>query len=65
MVGKRVLFSTTHSDGSIVRFSAPIVKDNGDGTVYVQMPERVRSLPFPPLGGKKYGLFRVSDLTFK
>jgi len=56
-------FSTMHSDGSTITFAARIVKDNGDGTVWVEMPERVRRLPFPPLGGKRFGLYEKSTLV--
>jgi hypothetical protein len=59
----KIQFQTTHSDGSTIRFSARIVKDNGDGTVWAEMPERVRRLPFPPLGGKRFGMFRKSDVV--
>lgn len=63
LVGRKARFSTTHSDGSIITFSARIAKDNGDGTAWVEMPTRVRQLPFPPLGGKRFGRYLISKLV--
>lgn len=55
---KTVRLSTTNSDGSIVRYSASIVKrEENDGTLWVSIPERVLSLPFPPFGGKRFVQF--------
>ena len=64
LVGRKARFSTSHSDGSVITFSARIVKDNNDGTAWVEMPKRVRELPFPPLGGKRYGRYRIADLVY-
>lgn len=62
-VGSKVRFSTTHSDMSVITFSARVVKLDGRGNAWVEMPERVRKLPFPPLGGKRYGLYPISSLV--
>lgn len=62
-VGALIQMSTTHSDGSVIRYKARVVRDNGNGTLWVEIPKRVRSLPFPPLDGKRYGLFRVADIA--
>lgn len=62
-VGTKVRFSTTHSDMSTITFSARVVKLDGKGNAWVEMPERVRNLPFPPLGGKRYGLYPIQSLV--
>lgn len=61
-LGTLVRMSTTHSDGSTITFKARVARDNGNGTVWVEFSKRVRSLPFPPCGGKRYGLFRIADI---
>jgi len=61
-VGTKVLFTHPTSNGGTVRFSARVVKLQGD-SVWVEMPERVRAMPFPPIGGKRYGLYKLSDLV--
>lgn len=55
----RLKLSTTHSDGGIVSFRAVIVKREADG-VWVRIPEKVRRLPFPPYGGKKFVKFSLA-----
>jgi hypothetical protein len=59
-VGTKVRFSHNHLFQRI-SFSARVVKVVND-KAWVEMPERVRRLPFPPLGGKRYGLFPISAL---
>jgi hypothetical protein len=49
----RVRMATMHSDGSRVDYSARIIRREEDGT-WVEIPERVRALPFPPYQGKRY-----------
>lgn len=61
-VGDRVKFRHSHLMDTIV-FSARVVKIDTDGMVWVEIPTRVRELPFPPLQGKRYGKFRRQDLT--
>ncbi len=58
----RVRFEITSSDGSVIRFTARVVRDEGE-TLWVEMPARIRSLPFPPLDGKRFGKFRRSDVV--
>jgi hypothetical protein len=64
LIGRRARFSISNSNGSVITFTAPIVKLQGDDMVWIEMPARVRRLPFPPLGGKRYGLFPISTLVF-
>jgi hypothetical protein len=64
LVGRKARFADSLSDGGVVNFTARIVKDTGNGCVLVEMPERVRKIPFPPIGGKRYGLFWVKDLYY-
>ena len=61
--GTKVRFTGTSSDRSTYTYTARVVKDNGNGTVWVEIPKRVRQLPFLPLDGKRYGLFRVADIA--
>lgn len=61
-VGDRARFTHPTSNGGVVRFTAPIVKIEAEGRAWVEMPERVRRMPFAPLGGKRYGLYNVNDL---
>ncbi len=61
--GDRVRFSTTMSNGSTVTYTAKVVRVDNDGTCWVEFPSRVRTMPFAPLGGKRYGQFRISDLV--
>ena len=65
LLGRKARFSHSLSNGAIVNFTASIVKLAHDDQVWVEMPARVRQLPFPPLGGKRYGLFPVSKLILK
>ena len=44
--------------GQTVYFNARVVRDRGDGTYTVRVPDSVRALPFPPEGrpeGSKLG----------
>jgi hypothetical protein len=64
MIGKKFRMETTCSDGSIVRYKVTTVKAGDQPeTVWVEFPKRALSIPFPPNNGKRYGLFRVSDLV--
>jgi hypothetical protein len=45
------------SDGGTVTFNAKIVKRETDGSVWVEIPARVRRMPFPPVGGKRFARF--------
>lgn len=60
--GTRVRFTHPTSNGGEVRFTAKVIKVEGD-RAWVEMPERVRHMPFPPLGGKRYGLYDISKLV--
>lgn len=48
-IGDRVRFQTTSSDRSVITYSAEVVKIT-ETTYTVRVPERVRHLPFPPMG---------------
>jgi hypothetical protein len=61
-VGARVRFTHPTSAGGTVRFSARVVRIDGD-YAWVEMPERIRRIPFPPIGGKRYGKYRITDLV--
>ena len=61
-IGTKVVFDHPLSDGGMLRFSARVVKLAGENA-YVEMPARVRAIPFPPLGGKRYGLFPIAKLV--
>jgi len=45
------------SNGGTVKFTARIVKREADGSVWVEIPKRARTMPFPPYGGKRYVKF--------
>jgi hypothetical protein len=47
------------TNGGTVTFRSPIVKHDPDGAVWVEIPKRVRTMPFPPLSGKRYAKFYV------
>lgn len=64
-IGTKVRFRLSTSDGGYVTFSARVVKFQGDDHVWIEMPPRVRSLPFPPLGGKRYGLYAIATLNLQ
>jgi acetyltransferase-like isoleucine patch superfamily enzyme len=57
---KILRLSTTNSDGSVISYSARIVRTNPDNTIWVEIPARVRALPFPPYGGKRYAQFDLA-----
>jgi hypothetical protein len=61
LVGRKARFSHTHLMQT-VNFTARVVRDEGDGTAWVEMPARVRKLPFPPLGGKRFARYPVASL---
>ena len=61
-VGTRVKFSHSLSNGGMLTFIARVVKLQ-DEKAWVEMPARVRGIPFAPLGGKRYGLYKVKDLV--
>jgi len=61
-IGTRVRFSHPLSNGGTLTFTAKVVKLDGEWA-WVEMPERVRTIPFPPLGGKRYGKYRATDLV--
>jgi len=50
----KIKLSTTHSNGSIITYSAPVIATRvKDRAAWVQIPARVRELPFPPFDGKR------------
>lgn len=61
-IGDKIRMSTTHSDGSIVSYKATVVKLDG-ANVWLEIPQRVRSLPFPPYDGKRYALFAAATMS--
>ncbi len=63
-IGTRCVFSHPTSNGGQVTFSAKVVKVDGD-SAWVEMPDRVRRMPFAPLGGKRYGKYPMSALVIK
>lgn len=56
-IGSRIRFRHPTSNGGHVTFTARVVKIEDNGDVWVEIPTRVRSMPFPPLGGKRYGRY--------
>lgn len=48
-VGDKKKFSTTSSDGSTITYHATVVRVTAK-TYTVEIPMRVRNLPFPPMG---------------
>jgi len=49
----RIRFTTSLSNGGMLTFSAPVVAMRiKDRAPIVRIPSRVRSIPFPPFGGK-------------
>lgn len=61
-VGTRVRLSTTHSDGSTVTWTSVCVRVWRDGSVWLEIPARVRALPFAPYDGKRYAQFAPGQL---
>lgn len=59
-VGTRVRFTHSHVMQTVT-FSARVVKLDG-AYAWVEMPARVRALPFPPIGGKRYGKYLIANL---
>lgn len=59
-IGNKVRFSFSHLLETVV-FSARIVKIKGE-FAWVEIPEQIRNLPFPPLKGKRYGIYKIKDL---
>jgi len=56
LIGKRVRIQLTNSDGALIRFTAPIVRETND-TVTVDMPAKARKVPFPLEGGARFVKF--------
>lgn len=63
-VGTVVRFTHSHLMQE-VHFTAKVVKLDGKGSAWVEMPEKIRKLPFPPLGGKRFGLYPINSLIVK
>lgn len=61
-VGSKIRFSHPTSNGGTLTFTAKVVKIAGD-LAWVEIPERVRLVPFPPVGGKRYAAYAVSKLA--
>jgi len=63
----KIYLSTTHSDGSIILYSAKVVKACGEyaqpDQTWVEIPARVRALRFPPYGGRRYVAFKTSGIA--
>lgn len=62
-IGSKVRFRHPLPDGGILKFSARVVALFEDGTARVEIPKRVRSIPFPPIGGARFGRIEVSKLV--
>ena len=63
-IGTKAKFSFNHLFQTIT-YSAVIRRINDDGTVWVEIPRRLRELkPCAPLGGKRFGKYRIEDLRF-
>ena len=61
LIGRKARFHCDQATGERVTYSARIVKVDG-ANAWVEIPERVRTLPFPPHGGKRYALFAIHSL---
>lgn len=64
-IGDKVRLSTTHSNGAIINYTATVRKFSQSPVglaVWVEIPQRVRDLPFPPYDGKRYAQFTVSQM---
>lgn len=55
-VGDKINRETSNSDGSLIRYVARVVIAD-EKTYWIEIPKKVRSLPFPPFGGKRYVQF--------
>ena len=60
--GAKITFSHPLSNGGMLRYSATIVKLESD-SVWVEIPPRVRRIPFPPVKGKRYARYLLKDLA--
>lgn len=62
-VGTKLRWSGSLPDGSTYTYTVRVVRDVPEqAAVWIQFPERVRTIPFAPNGGKRFGLYRVADL---
>jgi hypothetical protein len=57
-----VRFQHPTSNGGTVRFTAKVVKLDGE-YAWVEMPARIRRIPFPPIDGKRYGKYLIANLV--
>ena len=57
-----VRLSTSLSDGGVATWVSPVVKTTPEGFVWVKIPRRVRGIPFPPYGGRKFVLLDPKHL---
>ena len=61
--GTKVKFSFDIPVIGTVTFTAVVCNVLQNGTAWVEMPKRIRELkPVAPLGGKRYGLYKIIDL---
>lgn len=59
----KLKLATTHSNGLIITYSAKVLKiTEKEKTILVEIPERVRTLPFPPYKGKRYVIFDYNQV---
>lgn len=60
----RLKLATSASDGSIITYGATIVQQD-DKTIWVEIPAKVRKLPFPPYNGKRFVQFALTPALRK
>ena len=64
-IGDKVRLSTTHSTGDVISYNGTVKKfcpSPVGPAVWVEIPMRIRRLPFPPYNGNKYAQFAVSQV---
>ena len=66
LIGRKVRFAHTLSDGGTLIFSAKVIKlsQRHPGAVWVEIPTRVSAIKFPPFNGKRHVLCLADKLTF-
>ncbi|MFZ0708716.1 MAG: hypothetical protein WAM53_01620 [Terrimicrobiaceae bacterium] len=68
LIGKKIRFRTTNSDGSVITFLLPIVAEStltktGEPVLKVRVSSKVRALPFPPFGDKPFAWVRLAAVS--
>jgi len=62
VVGDRVRFTQSLSNGGTATWTAVVVRLKANGLASVRHPARVRTIPFSPVPAPALYLYRVSDL---